>query len=133
MAWSVFAHLFPVGRLTRRAHRAQAEGRLELCVMCGRDFVNPVDWQPVGPEHWWLLLRCGECETWREVAVTNAVARRYDAELSRRAEIVAAALERLDRERMIVEAEAMTTALRLCLIDAADFAAARHHRGRRSG
>jgi hypothetical protein len=133
MAWSVFGHLFPVGRLTRRAQRAQAEGRLELCAMCGRDFVNPVDWQPAGPEHWWLLLRCGECETWREVTVTNAVARRYDAELDRRAGIVAAALERLDRERMIVEAEAMTTALRLCLIDAADFATARHHRGQRPG
>jgi hypothetical protein len=133
MAWSVLGHLFPVGRLSRRAHRGEAEGRLELCAMCGRDFVNPVDWQPAGPEHWWLLLRCGECATWREVTVSNAVARRYDAELDRRAGIVAAALERLDRERMIVEAEAMTTALRLCLIDAADFATARHHRGQRSG
>jgi predicted aminopeptidase len=101
--------------------------------MCGRDFVNPVDWEPAGSEHWGLLLRCGECETWREVTVTNAVARRYDAELNRRADIVAASLERLDRERMIVEAEAMTIALRLCLIDAADFATARKGGGQRSG
>jgi hypothetical protein len=131
MAWSVFGHLFSVGRRTRRAQTAEAERRLELCAMCGRDFVNPVDWQPAGPEHWWLLLRCGECETWREVTVTNAAARRYDAELGRRAGIVAASLERLDRERMIGEVAAMTIALRLCLIDAADFATARNRGGQR--
>lgn len=94
--------------------------------MCGRDFVNPVDWEPVGPEQWWLLLRCGECEIRREVTVTNAVARRYDAELNRRAAVLAELLERLDRERMIGETEAMTTALRLSLVDAADFATKRH-------
>ena len=105
--------------------------------MCGRDFVNPVDWEPVGSEYWRILLRCGECETWREVVVTNAVARRYDVELDRRAAVLAASWERLDRERMIGEVEAMTTALRLSLIDAADFVAERDrgarpaaHRGR---
>ena len=94
--------------------------------MCGRDFVNPVDWAAAGLEHWWLLLRCGECETRREVTVTNPVARRYDVELNRRADVLAALLKRLDRERMIGEAEAMRIALQLCLIDAADFAAERH-------
>ncbi len=94
--------------------------------MCGRDFVNPVDWEPAGSEHWWLLLRCGECETRREVTVTNAVARRYDAELNHRADVLTALLKRLDRERMIGEAEAITIALQRCLIDAADFATERH-------
>jgi hypothetical protein len=122
MTWSVFGHLFSVSRLTRRPQIAEASGRLELCGMCGRDFVNPVDWEPVGAEHWRLLLRCGECETWRKVTVTNAVAQRYDAALDRRAGLVAASLERLDRERMIGQVEAMTIALRLSLIDAADFA-----------
>ena len=93
--------------------------------MCGRDFVNPVDWEPVGSEYWRILLRCGECETWREVVVTNAVARRFDVELDRRAAVLAASWERLDRQRMIGEVEAMTTALRLSLIDAADFVAER--------
>ena len=82
----------------------------------------------MGAEHWRILLRCGECETWREVMVTNEVARRYDDELNRRAAVVAASWERLDRERMIGEVESMTTALRLGLIDAADFAA-EHNRG----
>jgi hypothetical protein len=133
MAWSVFGHLFSVARLTRRPQNLEESGRLELCGMCGRDFVNPVDWEPVGPETWWLLLRCGECETRREVTVTNAVARRYDAELKRRADVLAASLARLDRERMIGQVEAMTIALRLSLIEAADFATARNRGGQRSG
>ena len=126
MAWAVFAHLFSLAGLPRTAQKAEGDGRLELCPMCGRDFVNPVDWEPAGSEHWWLLLRCGECETRREVTVTNAVARRYDAELNRRADVLTALLKRLDRERMIGEAEAITIALQLCLIDAADFATERH-------
>lgn len=120
----VSSFLFPVGRL-RRAWNAKRDAQLERCGVCGRDFVNPVEWAPDGPEHWWLLLRCGECETWRDITVTNEVARRYDAELDRRGRVLAALLERLDRERMIVEAEALTIALRRGLIDAADFATER--------
>ncbi len=96
---------------------------LVRCRLCGRDFVNPVDWEPVGEDAWWMLLRCGECHTWREVTVLNAVAERFDAELDRRADVVARALHRLDRERMVAQVEAMIVALRRGLIDAADFAA----------
>jgi hypothetical protein len=97
--------------------------RLELCGLCGRDFVNPVEWQPVGSEQWRMLLRCGECETWRDATVANAVAARYDVELDRCAQVLAASLDRMDRERMARQVEAMTIALNLGLIDAADFAA----------
>jgi hypothetical protein len=113
-------------RRSRRAEQPQdAELRLELCGLCGRDFVNPVGWEPVGPERWRILLRCGECGTWRDVTVTNAVARRYDVELNRCAVRLAAVLGRMDRERMLGQVEAMTIALELGLIDAADFAVTR--------
>jgi hypothetical protein len=69
-----------------------------------------------------MLLRCGECDVWREVTVTNAVAERFDSELDRRADILHRALHRLDRERMAAQVEVMIGALRLGLIDAADFA-----------
>jgi hypothetical protein len=122
MLWGFVALIFPLARRTRRAPHEQPEGRLELCGMCGRDFVNPVDWGPVGSGHWRLLLRCGECETWREVTVTNAVAQRYDVELQRRTHGLTAVLDGMDRERMLHEVQAMTIALELGLIDAADFA-----------
>jgi uncharacterized Zn finger protein len=122
----VVALILTFAHRTRRAEQQQdGEPRLELCGVCGRDFVNPVDWELVGPERWRILLRCGECGTWRDVTVANAVAQRYDVELSRRAVCLAASLERMDRERMLGQAEAMTIALELGLIDAADFAVTR--------
>jgi hypothetical protein len=98
------------------------ETRLELCPMCARDFVNPVEWEPVDSRSWWMLLRCGECETWREVTVPNAVAERFDIELDRRADLVTRAVHALDLERMAAQAEAFAVALRRGLLDAADFA-----------
>jgi hypothetical protein len=47
---------------------------------------------------------------------------RYDVELDRCAVGLAATLDRMDRERMLGQAEAMSIALELGLIDAADFA-----------
>jgi hypothetical protein len=122
MLWGVVALIFPLARRPRRAPREKPEERLELCGMCGRDFVSPVAWEPVGSEHWRLLLRCGECETWRDVTVPNAVVQRYDIEQQRRTDGLTALLDRMDRERMLDQAEAMTIALELGLIDAADFA-----------
>lgn len=110
------------GRRTRRARGLDPEMRLELCGMCGRDFVVPVEWGSVGSEYWRILLRCGECETWRDVTVPNAVAARYDVELDRSAEILCARLHRMDRERMLGQVEALTIALELGLVDAGDFA-----------
>ena len=106
----------------RRQERLDPEVHLEFCPMCGGDYVNPVDWEPVSETHWWMLLRCGACDTWRETTVTNAVAARFDFELDRRLDVVARTLEKLDRKRMIAEAETMIQMLRHGLVDAADFA-----------
>jgi len=102
--------------------RRPDEDALHHCASCGKDFVNPVDWEAVTPESWWMRLRCGECHVFREVTVTNAVAERFDIELDRRADMLHRALAKLDRERMIQQAEVMIGALRHGLIDAADFA-----------
>jgi flavoprotein len=102
--------------------RKPRPNELEKCLMCGRDFVNPVDWEPVDEEGWWMLLRCGECDTWREVTVSNAIASRFDIELNRRLDVVSRALDRIDRQRMAEEVETMIRALRQGLLDAADFA-----------
>jgi flavoprotein len=109
-------------RLRSKRDQRDPEKHLETCAMCAADFVNPVDWEPVGDTHWWMLLRCGACDTWREVTVTNEVAARFDLELDRRMDIVARALERLDRTRMVAEVETMIQALRHGLVEPTDFA-----------
>jgi hypothetical protein len=106
----------------RRPDRPDLAVHLETCGMCLRDFVNPVDWEPVGDTHWWMLLRCGACDTWRETTVTNEIASRYDLELDRRMEVIVRALERIDMRRMAADVETMIQALRRGLVDAADFA-----------
>jgi hypothetical protein len=72
--------------LSRALKRAQPpiEDDLHCCIACGKDYVNPVEWEPVTPEAWWIQLRCGECHMWREVTVTNQVAEQFDLELDRR-------------------------------------------------
>jgi len=105
----------------RKQERLDPAVHLESCVLCGTDFVNPVDWEPVGDTHWWMLLRCGACNTWRETTVSNAVATRFDFELDRRLDLVARAVDRIDKRLMAVEVETMIQALRRGLIDAADF------------
>jgi hypothetical protein len=108
-------------RLRPNRKRNDPEVHLVTCAMCAGDYVNPVDWEPVGETHWWMLLRCGACDTWREVTVTNDIAARYDLDLDRRMDVVARALERLDRSRMAAEVETMILALRHGLVDPADF------------
>jgi flavoprotein len=102
--------------------RPNADTDLEHCATCHRDFAYPVEWEPVSKESWWMLLRCGECDAWREVTVPNAVAERFDFELDRRADVMQRALNEIDREQMIASANTMIAALRHNLIDAADFA-----------
>ena len=70
-----------------------------------------------------MRLRCGQCGEMREVVVSQEVADRYDRALDRTSDVIASTLARLDRERMTAEVEAFSTALRLDLFDAGDFAA----------
>jgi hypothetical protein len=104
--------------------RSHAEG-LIVCASCGADFVSPIEWEEHDATNWWMLLRCGECGAFREAVVSDEVANRYDRELHRSSQAIVATLERLDRERMTAEVETFATALRLDLLDAGDFGAAR--------
>ena len=52
----------------------------------------------------------------------NETAKRYELALGRGTDSIRVTLTRLDRERMTAEVEAFSTALRLDLLDAADFA-----------
>jgi hypothetical protein len=96
---------------------------LVVCQTCGSDFVNPVSWHEQGQADWWIRLRCGGCGLVREVEVSNDEAERYDAELNHGMAKIASALARLDRARMVAEADTLKTALERDLIGPADFQA----------
>jgi hypothetical protein len=82
-----------------------------------------VSWEEAGEEHWHMLLRCAQCETYRDVTVGNDVAALYERDLQRGMSEIAAALERADRARMLAELPVLIAALERDLIDAADFRA----------
>lgn len=111
-------------RRFRRAHGrrlAASTGRLDLCGACGEPFVCPVRWCESGPADWWLLLRCGECGTSREVVASNAAVAEYDSQLDDGMRDINAAAERLAREALAIEADTLSAALRRDLLGADDF------------
>ena len=95
---------------------------LHQCQLCHDDYVVPVWWEETDDEHWHMLLRCAQCETYRDVTVGNDVAAAYERDLQRGMAEIAATLERSDREQMLAELPVLIAALERDLIDAADFA-----------
>ena len=81
----------------------------------------PVEAEALDHGRWGLRLRCGRCGTYRDVVVSDDVAKRYAVDLQREMEEIAAALERHDHERMTAEAEVFIAALEYDIIDAEDF------------
>lgn len=67
---------------------------LHQCRVCYDDFVVPVWWEAVDDEQWHMLLRCAQCETYREVEVADDAARVYERDLALGMAEIAAALER---------------------------------------
>jgi hypothetical protein len=94
---------------------------LHQCRLCHDDSVVPVWWEQAGDAQWHMLLRCGQCETYREVTVGNDVAERYEQDLERGRAEIAATVNRRDRARMLAELPILIAALERDLIDAADF------------
>lgn len=103
------------------ARHPKPDEKLTMCRSCSSDWVIPTTWTQHDEERWWIYLRCGGCGASREVVVSDAVAQRYDVELDRGMHEITRALDRLEREEMAREAEALATALELNLVDADDF------------
>jgi hypothetical protein len=68
-----------------------------------------------------LLLRCAQCETYREMVVGRKQLSAYMAQQQRGMEAIAGRLIEIDRERMRAQVDAFASAARLDLFDAADF------------
>ena len=103
---------------TRRLHPGAG---LHICRGCSEAFAYPVTWAESGPDHWWLLLRCGACGAWRETISTNATVAAFDCFLDEGTASISAELEWLERELLRADVETLGTALELDLLSADDF------------
>jgi len=119
-AWLMFERFLPWRR--RRAVCIRRDADLQHCRVCGSDSVHPVDWEPFGDTHWWILLRCGACGDRGEGLVANAAAQRFDRELDEAQDEMVRAADRLGLEILSAEIESLTVSLERDLIGADDFA-----------
>jgi hypothetical protein len=94
---------------------------LHQCRICHDDYVVPIWSEEAGNERWHLLLRCAQCETYRDIVVSNDVAKVYERDLERGKAEIAATLDRNERARMAADVHVFIAALEHDLIDAADF------------
>ena len=101
--------------------RVETTRGLEQCPACGEEFVHPVTWTESGPADWWLLLRCGACDSWRDVVASNHAVAAFDRLLDEHMHMIRTAAEKLARESLAAQADTFRAALRLDLLTADDF------------
>jgi hypothetical protein len=111
-----------VVRVFLRRRQPSPGSGLHQCALCHADFVVPVEAEALDEGRWDMRLRCGQCGTYRDVVVSDEVAKRYDLDLNRGMAEIEAALRAQDHERMTAEARVFIAALEHDLIDGADFA-----------
>jgi hypothetical protein len=95
---------------------------LHQCALCHADCVVPIWWESVDGDGWRMLLRCGACETYRDVIAPDDVAQAYERDLEHGMREIHVAVEKMDRDRMADQTDAFVAALQRDLIDAGDFA-----------
>ena len=114
--------MFRRTRTKPRPVEAARRRPLLMCPACGSDKACPIEWAEAGEHHWWLLIRCGECEAWIQATIGNDLAATLDVELDRQQRQIARAADALQAERMADDADLLAAALELDLVDADDFA-----------
>jgi hypothetical protein len=106
--------------MSDRTARRSATG-LEVCLLCGQDFVSLVRCTNAGSDSWWLLLRCDACGTWHETFARGYALRALRQACAQSLETVAEGWRRLDLDRMSWQIEAFSQALERDLIAPDDF------------
>lgn len=94
---------------------------LHVCPSCGSVLVHPVDWEEAGPDHWWVGLRCPECEWTGSGEWNHDVVEAFDEVLDRGTQTLVRDLRQLAHANMEDEVERFSAALRADLILPEDF------------
>jgi hypothetical protein len=116
--------LSPLPGTILRPMEPRSSTGLEVCLVCGQDFVSMARSRRAGNGTWWLLLRCGACGTWHETLARDEAVAALQRAIKQGLRAVADALNRLELERMGSQVEAFTQALERDLIGPDDFQSA---------
>lgn len=94
---------------------------LHVCFNCGGELVYPLDWIEEGERHWRIILRCPECEAYREGVFEQAIVERLDDELDRATGELLSDLRQITHANMTDEIAFFVRALEADVIVPADF------------
>jgi hypothetical protein len=103
--------------MTTRQHT----GELQECLSCGSALVHPVEWEPVDPGSWSVLLRCPNCEVHRLGVFEQEELDAFDAHLDHGDTLLREAYEALVRENMQDDVDRFAHALAAGAILPEDF------------
>jgi hypothetical protein len=101
--------------------RPEPDQELHRCLDCGSGLVHPVQWEEAGPENWTVLLRCPNCDVFREGVFGQATVEAFDEELDRGADALLCAYKRLIRSNLSEETDRFIAALEADAILPEDF------------
>jgi hypothetical protein len=101
--------------------RTSTSRRLHRCPNCSSDLVQPVEWEPAGPDGWSVLLRCPECEVYQSGVFAQAEVDAYDEELDRADSLLRVAYMQISAENMAAEIDVFVGALHAGAVLPEDF------------
>jgi hypothetical protein len=106
---------------TRESQPAEPFQDLHVCLECQSDLVYPMEWEEADAENWSVLLRCPNCDLFREGVFCQDTVEAFDEELDRGVEQLAGNYRRLMHANMAEEIERFIGALHAGAIAPEDF------------
>jgi hypothetical protein len=100
---------------------AEPHQHLHICVECSSGLVHPVEWEESGAQNWRVLLRCPNCDVYREGVFSQDMVEAFDEALDQGAEALARDHEHLTRVNMAEEIARFVGALNADAILPEDF------------
>jgi hypothetical protein len=100
---------------------SEEERDLTLCLNCGKDFVNPINWEEAGSEHWWMELECANCDWLDGRIVSQDAAEKFDERLDELADCMIREYQQLFKANMSEEINRFAGALAVDAILPEDF------------
>ncbi len=94
---------------------------LHVCFNCAGELVYPLDWSEEGQRHWRIVLRCPDCEAYREGVFEQTIVERLDDELDRATSELLGDLKQVTHANMTDEVEFFVRALHADVIVPSDF------------
>jgi hypothetical protein len=101
--------------------KAEPDQDLHVCLDCGSELVQPVEWQEAGQANWTVLLHCPNCDIYREGVFSQTCVEAFDAVLDDGADALTRDYKRLLHANMAGEIEAFVAALAADAILPEDF------------